>query len=89
MSDLNRRSKSILQEINSYVPEKNKEELIESRAQHIISSAIYLLEMIDSQYSEEEADHLVRRLFSSIKGQDPKRFSRAIKRLQESKKHGK
>jgi len=88
LSNINRKSKSILQEISSYVPKKNKEELIESRAQHVISSAIFLLEMIESHYSEEEADQLCRRFFSSIKGQDPRRFTRAIKRIQESKDNG-
>lgn len=86
LSDINRKSKSILQEINSFVPEKNKEDLIESRAQHVISSAIFLMEMIENHYSAEEADQLYKRFFSSIKGQDPRRFSRAIKRIQESKK---
>lgn len=78
---INRKSKSILEEINSFVPEKNREELIEARAQHIIVSAINLLESIDRSFSPTEADLLKRRFMSSIRGIDPERFSRMIKKI--------
>jgi hypothetical protein len=78
---INRRSKSILEEISSYVPQKNKEELIEARAQHIIVSAINLLESIDEAFTTEEADALKKRFVSSIKGADPNRFTRMVKRI--------
>ena len=78
---INRKSKSILEEISTFVPEKNKEDLIEARAQHIIVSAINLLESIDQSFSDEEADVLKRRFISSIRGMDPMRFTRGIKRL--------
>lgn len=84
MSPINRKSKSILEEINNYVPKKSKEELIEARAQHIIVSAINLLESIETSFGDEEADALKKRFLSSIKGSDPSRFTRMIKRI----KHG-
>lgn len=80
-----KRSTSILQEISNHVPKKNKEDLIEMRAHHAISSAIFLLEMIEDAYSPEEAEQLKRRFLSSIKGQDPKRFTRSIRKVKESK----
>ena len=78
---INRKSRSILEEISSYVPKKNKEELIESRAQHIIVSAINLLESIDDMFSPSEAEILKKRFVSSIRGSDPNRFSRMVKRI--------
>ena len=78
---INRRSRSILEEISSYVPQKSKEDLIEARAQHIIVSAINLLESIDESFTPEEADALKRRFVSSIRGQDPNRFTRMVKRI--------
>jgi hypothetical protein len=78
---INRRSKSILEEISSYVPQKSREELIESRAQHIIVSAINLLETIDESFSPEEAESLKKRFISSIRGADPNRFSRMVHRI--------
>lgn len=81
MSSINRRSKSILEEINNYVPKKSKEELIEARAQHIIVSAINLLESIDTSFGQEEAEALKKRFLSSIRGSDPSRFTRMIHRV--------
>lgn len=78
---INRRSRSILEEISSYVPLKNKEDLIEARAQHIIVSAINLLESIDESFSPDEAEALKKRFVSSIRGSDPNRFTRMVNRI--------
>ncbi len=78
---INRRSRSILEEISAYVPQKSKEELIEARAQHIIVSAINLLESIDESFSPEDAEALKKRFVSSIRGSDPNRFTRMVKRI--------
>ena len=78
---INRKSKSILEEISAYVPHKGKEELIEARAQHIIVSAINLLESIDENFSPVEAEMLKKRFVSSIRGADPNRFTRMVKRI--------
>lgn len=81
---INRRSRSILEEISTYVPQKSKEDLIEARAQHIIVSAINLLESIDESFTPAEAEALKKRFVSSIRGSDPNRFTRMVKRI----KHG-
>lgn len=78
---INRRSRSILEEISAYVPRKSKEDLIETRAQHIIISAINLLESIDESFSPDEAEALKKRFVSSIRGADPNRFTRMVKRI--------
>lgn len=78
---INRRSRSILEEISSYVPQKSKEDLIEARAQHIITSAINLLESIDASFSPDDAEALKKRFVSSIRGADPNRFTRMVKRI--------
>jgi hypothetical protein len=78
---ISRRSRSILEEISSYVPNKSKEDLIESRAHHVIASAINLLESIDKSFSPDEAAALRKRFISSIKGADPERFTRMINRI--------
>lgn len=78
---INRKSRSILEEISSYIPQKSKEDLIEARAQHIIVSAINLLESIDDSFSIEDAELLKKRFVSSIRGADPTRFTRMVKRV--------
>lgn len=78
---INRRSRSILEEISTYVPQKSKEDLIEARAQHIIVSAINLLESIDANFTPDAAEMLKKRFVSSIRGGDPQRFTRMVLRV--------
>lgn len=82
---MKRTAKSILEEIDSLVPDRDRHSIIESRANHIISSAINLVNLIHESYSEEEARDLERRFLNSIKGQDANKFNRGIKRIQENK----
>lgn len=78
---INRKTRSILEEINSYIPNKNKQDVIESKANHIIMSAINLIESIDRTFEPEEAEALKKRFISSIRGSDPTRFSRMMVRV--------
>ena len=83
MSDNNR--ESIMKALSRYVPVESREDAFEMRAQHIISSAINLLETLEREYDKEDFDQLQKRFISSIRGQDPKRFSRSIMKIKESK----
>lgn len=85
---MNRYSKSILQEITDFVPIQNKENFVESKAEHAISSAISLITLLESEYGPKEADYLIRRFFSSIRGRDSKRFSRSIQKIREASNDG-
>ena len=80
------RTRSILQELNEIAEVRNTDSLIESRATNIINSAINLLESIHKHYDTESADELERRLINAIKGQDPSKFTRGVRRLAESRK---
>lgn len=80
------RTRSILQELNEIAQVRNKDALYESRAVNIINSAINLIESLKDNYSAEDADELERRLINAIKGQDPAKFSRGIRRIAESRK---
>lgn len=83
------RTRSILQELNEIAEIRNKDALYESRATNIINSAINLLESIHIHYGPEQADELERRFINAIKGQDPSKFSRGIRRIVESRKNEK
>jgi len=63
------------------VPSRDKSLVIESRANHIINSAINLLQIIKEQYPEEQAEELERRLLNSIRGGDAAKFSRGLKKF--------
>jgi hypothetical protein len=82
---LKRATRSLLEELNSIALKKDSEAVVESRATHVINSAINLLEMIRESFSPEEAYELERRFVNSIKSSDPNKFVRGIRKLRDSK----
>jgi len=83
------KTRSILQELNEVAERRNTDALIESRATNIINSAINLLESIHKHYDAEIAAELERRLINSIKGADPAKFVRGVRKLAEARKQNK
>jgi len=79
-------TRSILQELNEIAQVRSTDAVIESRATNVINSAINLIESIRKHYSTESADELERRLINAIKGQDPSKFTRGVRRMAESRK---
>jgi hypothetical protein len=65
------------------VPSHDKNLVIESRANHIINSAINLIQMIKETYESEDADELERRLINSIRGKDANKFIRGLRRIKD------
>jgi hypothetical protein len=86
---LKRATRSLLEELNSISEKKHGEAIIESRATHVIDSAINLLTLIKENFSPEEAYELERRLINSIKGGDSSKFVRSIRKLRDSKETAK
>lgn len=82
---MKRTTKSLLEELNSIALKKDSEAVIESRATHVIDSAINLLTLIKENYSPEQAYELERRLINSIKGGDSAKFIRSIRKLRDNK----
>lgn len=80
------KTRSILQELNEVASARNTDSMIESRATNVINSAINLIESLYKHYDNESADELERRLLNAIKGQDPAKFTRGIRKIAESRK---
>mgnify|MGYP001330099450 FL=1 len=78
---MKRHTRSILEEISQSVPKSSREALIESRASHVISSALNLIDMLYESYDENTAGELSRRLVNSIKSSDPAKFERGIRKI--------
>ena len=78
-------TKSLLEELNSIAVKRNKEEVIESRATHVIDSAMNILNTIKENFTSEEADELERRFINSIRTGDPNKFIRGIRKLRDNK----
>ena len=76
-----RKSRSILEELNQISIDRDRNHVVENRAEHVINSAINLLEQIDRYYDDETAKDLTNRLINSIRGRDSNKFSRGIKKI--------
>lgn len=83
---MKKRTRSILEELNSLGTSRNKELLIENRGQSIIESAINLLSLIRQQFDEEESAELERRFLNAVRTGDPRKFKRGLLKVQESRK---
>lgn len=78
---MQKKTRSLLEELDSLRLHKDRENLVESRANHVIQGAINLIAFIRENYAPEQADELERRLLNSIRAQDTSKFSRGIKRI--------
>ena len=78
---MQKRTRSILDELASIGLEKDKESLIETRASNVIAGAINLVNYIKEHYDAETAAELERRLLNSIRSQDPQKFTRGVRRI--------
>ena len=72
---------SFIDELDRFVPAKSKHTVIESRASHIIASAINLVQLIRESYPDADAQDLIKRLHRSIVSEDHRKFTRKIKEL--------
>ena len=77
---MQKKTRSLLEELDSMYVERDQRHVIENRAANIISSAIRLLEQIDSSYSTEDAQNLQRKLLNAINQRDPDKFTRTVRR---------
>jgi 4-hydroxy-3-methylbut-2-en-1-yl diphosphate synthase IspG/GcpE len=82
---LKRTTRSLLEELNEIADKKHSEAIIESRATHVINSAINLLRLIKENYDPEQSYELERRLINSIRSADVNKFTRSIRRLRDNK----
>jgi hypothetical protein len=81
---LRKQTRSILEELAGISIQRDKESIIESRANNVIASAINLVNYIKENYDAETADELERRLLNSIRNQDPAKFTRKVRGLREA-----
>lgn len=77
--------KNFIDELDAIVPAKSKHTVIESRATHLIASAVNLVRLIRESYPTDQAEDLVKRLHRSILSEDDKKFTRKIKELRKDR----
>lgn len=77
---MQKKTRSLLEELEDIGKNRDTKHIIESRAHNIITSAINLLEMINKNYDPEVSAILERKLLGAIKARDQSRFSKSIRK---------
>lgn len=82
---MKKKTRSILEELSNLGNNKNTDELIETRGNNLIESAVNLINLVRNEYNEEIALDLEKRFVNAIRTQDPRKFKRGIKKVIESR----
>lgn len=77
---MQKKTRSILEELDGLYVERDRRLLIESRANNLIDAAIRLIEQIESEYSAEQAENLTRKFLNAIRMKEPGKFVRSVRR---------
>lgn len=80
---MQKKTKSLLEELEQVSKNRDINYVVESRAHNIITSAINLLELINKHYDKETSEILERKLLNAIKAKDQEKFSRSIRKNNE------
>ena len=78
---MQRKTRKLLEELDSIAIPRDRVHLIESRAEHLIASAKNLIELIRNSYNNQIAEDMERKLLLAIKRQDSKKFTNGLKKL--------
>lgn len=82
---MQKRTRSLLEELESIGSNRDMNHVIENRAINVITSAINLIELMNRQYDIEKAELLEKKLLSAIKSKDQRRFSKSLRKQHEDK----
>jgi len=77
---MQKKTRSILEELNSMYVERDRRLVIENRAENVIASAVRLLEQIDAEFPPDQAENLTRKLLNAIRTRDAGKFARSVRR---------
>jgi hypothetical protein len=81
LRNIMRKTRSIIEELNQISIDRDRNHVVENRAEHVINSAINLIEQIERFYDSETAKDLSNRMINSIRSKDSSKFSRGIKKV--------
>jgi len=83
-----RKSRSILEELNQISVDRDRHHVVENRGEHVIRSAINLIEQIEKHYDADVAKDLTNRLINSIRSKDSSKFGRGVRKaIKESQRN--
>ena len=80
---MQKETRSILDELSNISFKKDKENVVESRASHILESAIRLMTYIRENFDQETAFKLEKKFHSALRNMDANKFSKGVARIKE------
>jgi hypothetical protein len=80
-----KKTKSLLDELDTYLNGRSDVNLVEARGNHIIAGAINLLKYIKENFPDQQAQDLEKRLLNSIRSGDASKFNRGIRTARKTK----
>lgn len=81
---MQKKTRSLLEELEAIGDNRDMSYVIENRAHNIITSAIHLLELINKQYDKSVSEVLERKLLNAIKARDQTRFTKSLRKKNET-----
>ena len=81
---MQKETRSILDELSNISFKRDKENVVESRASHILESAIRLMTYIKENFDQETAFKLEKKFHSALKNMDATKFSKGVARIKEN-----
>ena len=82
---MQKKTKSILEDLASVNINKDPENFVQSRASHIIDSAINLVNYIRENFDQQSAFTLEKKFNSAIKNLDRNKFNKGVSKIKELK----
>jgi|ERR1700691_6143273 len=76
---MQQKTKNLIEELDKYLPQHDKHQILESRAANIIASANHLVQLINESFNVNESEELTKRLLLAIKNNDPEKLNRKIR----------
>jgi hypothetical protein len=77
---MQKKTRSLLEELQSIGENKDINHFIESRASNVITSAINLIELMDKHYSSDKVEVLERKLLNAIKNKNQEKFTKVLRK---------
>ena len=82
---MQKKTRSLLEELEAIGNDRDMTHVIENRAHNIITSAINLIELINKHYDKDTSELLEKKLLSAIKSKDQSRFTKSLRKKNEAK----
>ena len=77
---MQKKTRSLLEELDSMYIERDRRLIIENRASNIIANAIRLLEQIEEEFPADQAENLSRKFLNAIRNRDSGKFARSVRK---------